>query len=288
MAQTRIPEPARVSARSRLQPLTGLVARSWLDPVGKLWTLGRALVQGWAIARGSAIPLLALVISWVVGASQEAGVTAALWTAVVTLFVFELLAGIRAKSTPGELVLKAAVGVTLGSTILAVKAVLHWCATDRRLGNACVVSAHGGEVGYSQLRGGLPRTRAALEYAGRLHAGQSRVVDGAPFSVHPREVASLLYKAGAQDHLIAAGALHDVLEGTPVLASDLRRYFGWRIATLVTAVGEDERIAGYVARRATLRHRVAEAGEEALMLFAADKISKARELHLDRVEPEAA
>jgi hypothetical protein len=43
-----------------------------------------------------------------------------------------------------------------------------------------------------------------------------------------------------------------------------------------------------VARRATLRHRVAEAGEEALMLFAADKISKARELHLDRVEPEAA
>jgi (p)ppGpp synthase/HD superfamily hydrolase len=123
--------------------------------------------------------------------------------------------------------------------------------------------------------------RAALEYARRAHAGQSRKADGAPFIVHPREVASLLHEAGAPDHLIAAAALHDVIEKTSVTASDLRKRFGNKIATLVLAVTEDEQIAGYTARKAALRDRVAKAGEEALTLFAADKISKARELRCE-------
>ncbi|MFI4990766.1 MAG: hypothetical protein ACHQHO_07625 [Solirubrobacterales bacterium] len=90
-----------------------------------LRVLGRALVHDWAIVRGAAIPLLALVIAWLVGANQESGVTAALRTAVVTVVVFELLAGIRAKSTPAELLLKAGVGVTMGIAILAVKGILR-------------------------------------------------------------------------------------------------------------------------------------------------------------------
>lgn len=88
-------------------------------------TLGRALLHDWAIVRGAAIPLLALVIAWVAGAGREAGVTAALRTAVVTVVVFELVAGIRARSTPGELLLKAGVGVTMGIAILAVKGILR-------------------------------------------------------------------------------------------------------------------------------------------------------------------
>jgi hypothetical protein len=128
---------------------------------------------------------------------------------------------------------------------------------------------------------GLPRTRAALDYAGMLHAGQSRKADGAPFILHPREVAQLLYRAGAPDHLIAAGALHDVIEKTPATASDLRERFGWRVASLVVAVSEDEGIADYEVRKAALRQQVADAGDEALMLMAADKVSKARELRLE-------
>jgi (p)ppGpp synthase/HD superfamily hydrolase len=106
-------------------------------------------------------------------------------------------------------------------------------------------------------------------------------VDGAPFVVHPLEVASLLYYAGASDHLIAAGVLHDTIEKTEVIASDLRERFGSRVATLVLAVSEDETITGYARRKAALREQVARAGEEALMLFAADKLSKVRELRLD-------
>ena len=113
-----------------------------------------------------------------------------------------------------------------------------------------------------------------------MHAGQSREGDGAPFIVHPREVASLLCAVGAPDHLIAAGALHDVIEKTTAGASELRQRFATRIVALVLAVSEDEQIADYAARRAALRDQVAHAAEEALMLFAADKISKARELRL--------
>jgi hypothetical protein len=88
-------------------------------------TLARALAHDWAIVRGAAIPVLALVISWLLGASRESGVTAALRTAVVAVVVLELLAGIRARSTAPELLLKAAVGVTMGIALLAVKGVLR-------------------------------------------------------------------------------------------------------------------------------------------------------------------
>ena len=88
-------------------------------------TLGRALAHDWAIVRGAAIPLLALVIAWVVGASQESGVTAALRTAVITIVAFEVLAGVRAKSSPGELLVRGTVGVTMGLAILALKGVLR-------------------------------------------------------------------------------------------------------------------------------------------------------------------
>ena len=134
---------------------------------------------------------------------------------------------------------------------------------------------------------GLPKTQEALAFARRAHDGQWRRVDGAPFILHPLEVASLLYYAGAPDHLIAAGVLHDAVEKAHVAATDLREAFGSRIAVLVLAVSEDERINGYSRRKAALRAQVGRAGDEALMLFAADKLSKVRELNLGPTHPGA-
>jgi HD domain len=126
----------------------------------------------------------------------------------------------------------------------------------------------------------LPRTRAALAYAEQVHAGQRRQVDGAPFILDPIEVAGLLYNAGAPDRVIAAGVLHDIIEKTAADAADLRARSGLAITKLVVAVSEDEGIAAYAERKAALREHVTRAGHEALMLFAADKISKVRELSL--------
>jgi (p)ppGpp synthase/HD superfamily hydrolase len=125
---------------------------------------------------------------------------------------------------------------------------------------------------------GLPKSREALAYAGRLHAGQSRQFDDSPFIHHPIEVAAVLYYAGAPDHLIAAGLLHDTLEKTDLRAPELCKRFGARIAAIVLAVTEDKQIADYDRRKAAAREQAAAAGHEPLMVLAADKISKVREL----------
>jgi len=123
----------------------------------------------------------------------------------------------------------------------------------------------------------LPKTSAAVAYAERKHAGQRRS-DGTPFIQHPLEVATLLYYAGAPDHVIAAGMLHDVIEKASVNTAELRARFGPRVTGLVLAVSDDDSIASYGRRKAALRHQVAGAGAESLTLFAADKVSKLREL----------
>jgi (p)ppGpp synthase/HD superfamily hydrolase len=139
----------------------------------------------------------------------------------------------------------------------------------------------GGGRDLRDLLGRLPLAHAALAYAERQHAGQRRQVDGAPFILHPIEVATLLHRAGAADHVIAAGLLHDTLEKTDSATEDLRERFGPAVATVVTAVSEDDRLRGYHKRKAALRQQVADAGRDALTVFAADKISKVRELKID-------
>lgn len=114
-------------------------------------------------------------------------------------------------------------------------------------------------------------------YAERMHAGQRRG-DGMPFILHPLEVASLLHSVGSPDHLIAAGVMHDLVEKAGVSATELERRFGRQISGLVLAVSDDEQVSGYAARKRALRSRVAAAGNEVLVLFAADKLSKLREL----------
>jgi hypothetical protein len=110
-----------------------------------------------------------------------------------------------------------------------------------------------------------------------MHAGQRRT-DGTPFFLHPLEVGLLLYCAGAPDHLVAAGVLHDLIEKTDASAADLRERFGPQITALVLAVSDDDQIAGYARRKAALRRQVSGAGDQALTLFAADKLSKVLEL----------
>jgi (p)ppGpp synthase/HD superfamily hydrolase len=126
----------------------------------------------------------------------------------------------------------------------------------------------------------LPLTRTALEFALRRHAGQRRDGDRAPFVLHPLEVGSLLRLAGYADHVVAAGVLHDVLENTDADEVELDGRFGPRVSALVRAVSDDPSIEDERARKAALRAQVAGGPMEAAAIFAADKVSKARELRL--------
>jgi (p)ppGpp synthase/HD superfamily hydrolase len=125
-----------------------------------------------------------------------------------------------------------------------------------------------------------PLTRAALAFADQRHAGQTRDLDDLPFVTHPVEVACLLHEAGYSDEVVSAGVLHDVLEDTDADRGDIEIRFGPRVADLVEAVSDDPSIEDPAERKAALRRQVADAGECAAVVFAADKVSKARELRL--------
>src|SRR5688572_27905132 len=125
-----------------------------------------------------------------------------------------------------------------------------------------------------------PLTRDALDFANQRHAGQMRDLDDLPFVTHPMEVACLLHEAGYEDEVVAAGVLHDVLEDTDANHDELADRFGRRVADLVEAVTDDPSIADDNERRAALRRQVTEAGVCAAIAFAADNVSKARELRL--------
>ena len=127
---------------------------------------------------------------------------------------------------------------------------------------------------------GLPIARAALTFASARHANQYREIDHAPFIAHPIEVGSLLRADGQPDEVIAAGLLHDVLEKTGTTRAELQRRFGACIAGLVESVSDDPSIDDYGSRKRELRDRVAHAGSDTVAIFAADKISKVRELTL--------
>ncbi|MDQ3849868.1 MAG: HD domain-containing protein [Actinomycetota bacterium] len=124
----------------------------------------------------------------------------------------------------------------------------------------------------------LPLAREALRCAARLHHGQRREVDAAPFVLHPLEVASLLHNTGHPDPVIAAGVLHDTIEDTDARISDIERRFGGEVAAIVAAMTEDPRIEPFEERKAALRRQIADFGRDASAVYAADKVAKVREL----------
>jgi (p)ppGpp synthase/HD superfamily hydrolase len=96
--------------------------------------------------------------------------------------------------------------------------------------------------------------------------------------VHPLEAASLLESSGYPDPVVAAAVLHDVLEDTETTKEELSERFGPEVANLVATVTDDAAIEDEDERRDEVRERVRKAGGNALAVYGADKVSKAREL----------
>lgn len=90
-----------------------------------LHTLWDGMVDSASVLQGALIPLLALLLAWAAGAPSQMAIDAALWSAIATLVALELIAGVRAKERPLELVLSCCVGAGLGAAVLALKALLH-------------------------------------------------------------------------------------------------------------------------------------------------------------------
>jgi (p)ppGpp synthase/HD superfamily hydrolase len=124
-----------------------------------------------------------------------------------------------------------------------------------------------------------PRVREAMELAASAHAGQIRNGSGGrPYIEHPLAVAELLAEHDFPEPVLAAALLHDVVEESEIEVDGIRRRFDDEVADLVAALTDAEEIESYGRRKQVHRADVEAAGEEALAIYAADKLSNIRAL----------
>ena len=130
-----------------------------------------------------------------------------------------------------------------------------------------------------EFLGGSGLARDAYEYAEDAHEGQQRKGGDSPYIVHPVEVARILHAEGhADEELIAATFLHDVVEDTDHTLDEIRERFGPNVAELVAAMTEDSSVEPYEARKEHHRDQVEAAGVRPATIYAADKLANLRDL----------
>ena len=126
----------------------------------------------------------------------------------------------------------------------------------------------------------------AIIYAVRAHTGTERRGKGFPYIVHPMEAMAIVATLTADQELLAAAALHDVVEDTALTVEDIRAEFGDRIAGLVEAES-DKFVEGvsesdsWRTRKQAAIDRLAEAPLEVKMIAMGDKLSNMRAIARD-------
>ncbi len=90
----------------------------------------------------------------------------------------------------------------------------------------------------------------AKKFAIMAHAGQVRKSEvDKPYIIHPIGVAKILEEFGYDDHVIAAGLLHDIVEDTKYTLTDIRTLFGEDVANLVYTATEPDKSLSWEERK---------------------------------------
>lgn len=125
----------------------------------------------------------------------------------------------------------------------------------------------------------------AIIFAVKAHAGTERRGKGFPYIVHPMEAVEIVATMTPDQELLAAAALHDVVEDTPFTPEDIRREFGQRVADLVAAesdvVVEGPEKDSWRFRKQAAIDRLARASRDAKMVALGDKLSNMRAISRD-------
>lgn len=133
----------------------------------------------------------------------------------------------------------------------------------------------------------------AIIFAVKAHHNTERRGKGFPYIVHPLEAMEIVATITPDQELLAAAALHDVIEDTEVTVDELREMFGERIAYLVHA--ESDQIDGVLfdgqneeetwhARKQAAIDRLAAAPHDAKVVAMGDKLSNMRAIARDYKE----
>ena len=126
----------------------------------------------------------------------------------------------------------------------------------------------------------------AIIFAVRAHAGTERRGKGFPYVVHPMEAMEIVATMTSDQELLAAAALHDTVEDTPVTVEQIRAEFGPRIADLVASESDtfEEGVSeedSWHARKQAAIDRLAKASHDAKIVALGDKLSNMRTIARD-------
>lgn len=126
----------------------------------------------------------------------------------------------------------------------------------------------------------------AIIFAVRAHAGTERRGKGFPYIVHPMEAVEIVSTMTTDQELLAAAALHDTVEDTPVTVEQIRAEFGPRIADLVASESDtfEEGVSeedSWHARKQAAIDRLAKASHDAKIVALGDKLSNMRTIARD-------
>lgn len=119
-----------------------------------------------------------------------------------------------------------------------------------------------------------PLVKLAFDWAAVWHQGQKRKYPNAdvPYMSHVAGVAAILSRHGFAEEVVAAGALHDVLEDCGVTHAELAAKFGVRVADLVRHVSEEDKSLSWEERKKRYLEHFAKKPWEAQAITLADKI----------------
>ena len=81
----------------------------------------------------------------------------------------------------------------------------------------------------------------AIAFAVRAHDGMRRKKSEVPYILHPMEAAVIVGTMTDDQNLIAAAALHDVVEDAGISIEEIEKKFGARVRELVASETEDKR-----------------------------------------------
>ena len=126
----------------------------------------------------------------------------------------------------------------------------------------------------------------AIIFAVRAHAGTERRGKGFPYIVHPMEAVEIVATMTPDQEMLAAAALHDVVEDTDVTIEQIRNEFGDRVASFVAAESDEphqsrDSVENWRARKRAAIDRLARASHDTKIVALGDKLSNMRAIARD-------
>ena len=127
----------------------------------------------------------------------------------------------------------------------------------------------------------------AIAFAVKAHDGMRRKKGASPYILHPMEAAVIVGSMTNDQNIIAAAALHDVVEDAGITIQEIEERFGKRVRELVESETEDKRAD--LPPTDTWRIRKEESlavlkntdDIDVLMLWIGDKLSNMRSIYRD-------